>query len=67
MLHYVFYFQESTEEVSIGLPFLADLALGLSVLACTMLQLLYEGPDKSKQEISCTHLLRSKLLQRFVH
>ncbi|OPL20649.1 hypothetical protein AM593_07634, partial [Mytilus galloprovincialis] len=58
--------QESTEEVSIGLPFLADLALGLSVLACTMLQLLYEGPDKSKQEISCTHLLRSKLLQRCV-
>ena len=58
--------QESTEEVSQGLPFLADLALGLSVLACTMLQLLYQGPEKSKQEASCKHLLRSKLLQRLV-
>ncbi|KAJ8312853.1 hypothetical protein KUTeg_010226 [Tegillarca granosa] len=58
--------QESTEEVSSGLPFLADLALGLSVLACTMLHLLYHGPEKSKEEISCEHLLKSKLLQREV-
>ena len=31
--------QESPEEVSIGLPFLADLGVGLSVLSCTMLHL----------------------------
>ncbi|KAK3084084.1 hypothetical protein FSP39_007865 [Pinctada imbricata] len=58
--------QESTEEVSSGLPFLADLALGLSVLACTMLQLLYKGPEKSVQETNCQLLLKSKLLQRCV-
>ncbi|XP_055995500.1 probable E3 ubiquitin-protein ligase HECTD4 isoform X2 [Ostrea edulis] len=58
--------QESTEEVSSGLPFLADLALGLSVLACTMLHLLYKGPETSKEEVSCQHLLKSKLLQRCV-
>ncbi|OWF52164.1 E3 ubiquitin-protein ligase HECTD4 [Mizuhopecten yessoensis] len=58
--------QESTEEVSSGLPFLADLALGLSVLACTMLQLLYHGPETSREEGSCAHLLKSKFLQRCV-
>ncbi|XP_062590799.1 probable E3 ubiquitin-protein ligase HECTD4 isoform X2 [Saccostrea cucullata] len=58
--------QESTEEVSSGLPFLADLALGLSVLACTMLQLLYRGPETTQQEVNCQHLLKSKLLQRCV-
>ncbi|XP_013380029.1 probable E3 ubiquitin-protein ligase HECTD4 isoform X2 [Lingula anatina] len=58
--------QESTEEVSSGLPFLADLALGLSVLGCTMLHLLYQGPEKTKDETACEHLLKSKLLQRCV-
>jgi len=56
--------QETPEEVSNGLPFLADLGLGLSVLACTMLHLLYQGPEKTKEEESCKHLLKSKLLQR---
>ncbi|XP_053376531.1 probable E3 ubiquitin-protein ligase HECTD4 [Mercenaria mercenaria] len=58
--------QETPEEVSNGLPFLADLGLGLSVLACTMLHLLYQGPEKTKEEESCQHLLKSKLLQRCV-
>lgn len=65
ILCFLFHTQESTEEVSSGLPFLADLALGLSVLGCTMLHLLYHGPEKSKEEISCEHLLKSKLLQRY--
>ena len=62
----VFFFdcQESPEEVSIGLPFLADLGLGLSVLSCTMLHLLYQGQEKTREEESCQHLLKSKLLQR---
>ncbi|XP_022104608.1 probable E3 ubiquitin-protein ligase HECTD4 isoform X2 [Acanthaster planci] len=58
--------QESTEDASGGMPFLADLALGLSVLGCTMLQRLYRGPDKSTQEEQSEHLLKSKLLQRCV-
>ncbi|KAL3856755.1 hypothetical protein ACJMK2_011476 [Sinanodonta woodiana] len=58
--------QECTDEVTGGLPFLADLALGLSVLSCTMLHLLYQGPEKTKEEVSCEHLLKSKLLQRCV-
>ncbi|WAR02868.1 HECD4-like protein [Mya arenaria] len=58
--------RETPEEISTGLPFLADLALGLSVLACTMLQLMYQGPEKTRDEDSCQHLLKSKLLQRCV-
>ncbi|XP_052243277.1 probable E3 ubiquitin-protein ligase HECTD4 isoform X2 [Dreissena polymorpha] len=58
--------QETPEEISTGLPFLADLALGLSVLACTMLQLMYQGPEKTREEEACQHLLKSKLLQRCV-
>ena len=57
--------QESAEEVSQGLPFLADMALGLSVLGCSMLQLLYHGPEKSREEDRCQQLLKSKLLQRW--
>nr|XP_033812752.1 probable E3 ubiquitin-protein ligase HECTD4 isoform X2 [Geotrypetes seraphini] len=56
--------QESSEDVSGGLPFLVDLALGLSVLACSMLRILYNGPEITKEEESCHELLRSKLLQR---
>ncbi|XP_043571193.1 probable E3 ubiquitin-protein ligase HECTD4 [Chiloscyllium plagiosum] len=56
--------QESSEDVSGGLPFLADLALGLSVLACSMLRILYNGPETTKEEETCHQLLRSKLLQR---
>nr|KAG5713128.1 hypothetical protein BaRGS_007655 [Batillaria attramentaria] len=55
--------KECAEEVSGGLPFLSDLALSLSVLACTMLALLYDGPPISPEESTCQHLLRSKLLQ----
>ncbi|XP_025090246.1 probable E3 ubiquitin-protein ligase HECTD4 isoform X2 [Pomacea canaliculata] len=58
--------QECAEEVSGGLAFLADLALSLSVLACTLLALLYDGPPTSPEEEACQHLLRSKLLQRCV-
>ncbi|KAL8604631.1 hypothetical protein ACOMHN_013411 [Nucella lapillus] len=58
--------QECAEEVSGGLPFLFDLALSLSVLACTMLALLYDGPEISEDELACQHLLRAKLLQRCV-
>ena len=47
-----------------GLPFLVDLALGLSVLACSMLRILYNGPEITKEEETCQELLRSKLLQR---
>ncbi|KAL7986606.1 hypothetical protein Chor_012889 [Crotalus horridus] len=56
--------QESSEDVSGGLPFLVDLALGLSVLACSMLRILYNGPEITKEEETCQDLLRSKLLQR---
>ncbi|XP_077691411.1 putative E3 ubiquitin-protein ligase HECTD4 isoform X3 [Eretmochelys imbricata] len=56
--------QESSEDVSGGLPFLVDLALGLSVLACSMLRILYNGPEMTKDEETCQELLRSKLLQR---
>uniref|UniRef100_A0A673V963 HECT domain E3 ubiquitin protein ligase 4 n=1 Tax=Suricata suricatta TaxID=37032 RepID=A0A673V963_SURSU len=56
--------QESSEDVSGGLPFLVDLALGLSVLACSMLRILYNGPEITKEEDACQELLRSKLLQR---
>uniref|UniRef100_A0A3B4GH79 HECD4 ligase n=1 Tax=Pundamilia nyererei TaxID=303518 RepID=A0A3B4GH79_9CICH len=56
--------QESSEDVSGGLPFLADLALGLSVLACSMLRILYNGPEVTKEEEACHDLLCSKLLQR---
>ncbi|CAF93792.1 unnamed protein product [Tetraodon nigroviridis] len=56
--------QESSEDVSGGLPFLADLALGLSVLACSMLRILYTGPEVTKEEEACHDLLCSKLLQR---
>ncbi|NWH80039.1 HECD4 ligase, partial [Piaya cayana] len=55
---------ESSEDVSGGLPFLVDLALGLSVLACSMLRILYNGPEITKDEETCQELLRSKLLQR---
>ena len=58
--------QEKSEEVSSGLPFLADLALALSVLGCTMLHLLYQGPATSQDEQRCAHLLKSRLLQRCV-
>ncbi|KAI1901157.1 hypothetical protein AGOR_G00057300 [Albula goreensis] len=56
--------QESSEDVSGGLPFLADLALGLSVLACSMLRILYHGPEITREEEACQDLLCSKLLQR---
>ncbi|TRY90504.1 hypothetical protein DNTS_002641, partial [Danionella cerebrum] len=56
--------QESSEDVSGGLPFLADLALGLSVLACAMLRILYNGPEITREEEACQDLLCSKLLQR---
>ena len=56
--------QESSEDVSGGLPFLADLALGLSVLACSMLRILYNGPEVTPEEEACHDLLCSKLLQR---
>ncbi|XP_045441577.1 probable E3 ubiquitin-protein ligase HECTD4 isoform X11 [Pipistrellus kuhlii] len=57
--------QESSEDVSGGLPFLVDLALGLSVLACSMLRILYNGPEITREEEACQELLRSKLLQSF--
>ncbi|KAI8513245.1 putative E3 ubiquitin-protein ligase HTD4 [Branchiostoma belcheri] len=56
--------QEASEDVSGGLPFLTDLALGLSVLACNMLHILYRGPEVTQEEQACRHLLKSRLLQR---
>ncbi|TSW08319.1 putative E3 ubiquitin-protein ligase HECTD4 [Bagarius yarrelli] len=56
--------KESSEDISGGLPFLADLALGLSVLACSMLRILYNGPEITQEEEVCQNLLCSKLLQR---
>lgn len=61
----ILFFKESSEDVSGGLPFLADLALGLSVLACSMLRILYTGPEVTKEEEACHDLLCSKLLQRY--
>ena len=58
--------QEKHDETISGLPFLADLALALSVLGCTMLHLLYQGPDVTTCEETCAHLLKSRLLQRCV-
>ncbi|XP_066272380.1 LOW QUALITY PROTEIN: probable E3 ubiquitin-protein ligase HECTD4 [Branchiostoma lanceolatum] len=58
--------QEASEDVSGGLPFLTDLALGLSVLACNMLHILYRGPEVTQEEQACRHLLKSRLLQRCV-
>lgn len=57
--------REPPDDLTIaGLPFVADLALGLSVLACTMLHLLYQGPEMSKDEQRCQHVLSAKLLHR---
>ncbi|KAK3804042.1 hypothetical protein RRG08_062412 [Elysia crispata] len=56
--------QESAEEITPGLPFLSDLALGLSVLICTELAILYHGTPPSQDELDCHHLLKSKILQR---
>ena len=61
---YLLFWQESAEDIGGGLPFLADLTLGLSVVAYTMLSLLYDGLPISKEELVCQHLLKSKLLQR---
>ena len=47
-----------------GLPFLADLALVLSVLACSMLRILFNGPEVTREEEARQDLLCSKLLQR---
>ncbi|ESO97623.1 hypothetical protein LOTGIDRAFT_228255 [Lottia gigantea] len=58
--------QELVEEVGSGLPFLADLALGLSVLSCMLLQIMFDGPEKTPDEIGCQHLFKSKILQRCV-
>ncbi|XP_059171920.1 probable E3 ubiquitin-protein ligase HECTD4 isoform X2 [Physella acuta] len=58
--------QESAEEVTPGLPFLSDLALGLSVLLCTQLAQLYHGSPASQDEADCQHLLKSRILQRCI-
>lgn len=47
------------------LPFVADLALGLSVLSCAMLHLLFKGPEFIPEEEACQLLLSSKLLQKY--
>uniref|UniRef100_T1J2Q6 HECT domain-containing protein n=1 Tax=Strigamia maritima TaxID=126957 RepID=T1J2Q6_STRMM len=55
--------QESPEEMSNGLPFLADLALGLSIVSTKLLEILFRGPFISIDEIACSSLLHSHLLQ----
>lgn len=47
-----------------GLPFMADLALGLSVLSCSLIQILYDGPALSADEESCQDLFTHRLMQR---
>ncbi|KAL5256674.1 hypothetical protein ACHWQZ_G011808 [Mnemiopsis leidyi] len=58
--------QESAEEDMLGMPVLADTALGLSTLSCHALRVLYEGPPASEEEILCKDLMESRLLQRCV-
>eukprot|EP00116_Pleurobrachia_bachei_P004916 sb/3465178/ len=52
------------EEDMLGMPVLADTALGLSTLTCHALRVLYNGPPTSKEEQLCRELMESKLLQR---
>ena len=49
----------------LGMPVLADTALGLSTLSCHALRVLYEGPAASEDEILCKDLMESRLLQRY--
>ena len=56
--------QESSEDCTSGLPFVADLALGLTVLGSSLLRVLYEGPEVMNAEERCRALLSSKLMQR---
>ncbi|XP_071497133.1 probable E3 ubiquitin-protein ligase HECTD4 [Diadema antillarum] len=56
--------QESTEDCTSGLPFIADLALGLTVLGSSLLGILYEGPKVTGAEERCHALLSSRLMQR---
>ena len=54
----------AAEEDMLGMPVLADTALGLSTLSCHALRVLYEGPTASEEEILCKDLMESRLLQR---
>ncbi|XP_041456057.1 probable E3 ubiquitin-protein ligase HECTD4 isoform X4 [Lytechinus variegatus] len=56
--------QESSEDCTSGLPFVADLALGLTVLGSSLLKVLYEGPEVTGAEERCHALLSSKMIQR---
>ncbi|GAB6029828.1 putative E3 ubiquitin-protein ligase HTD4 [Chamberlinius hualienensis] len=58
--------QESMENLANGLPFVTDLALGLTVLASDILQLLYKGPALAPEEINSDILLKSRFMQRCV-
>ncbi|XP_071946536.1 probable E3 ubiquitin-protein ligase HECTD4 isoform X2 [Antedon mediterranea] len=57
---------ESSELPSNHLPFIVDIALGLAVLTCTHLHVLYDGPKETKHEKQCQHILNSKILRRCV-
>ena len=45
---------------------LVDVALGLSVLTHSFMNVMYRGPLTTVEEQSCHQLLKSKLLQRLV-
>ncbi|XP_033101041.1 probable E3 ubiquitin-protein ligase HECTD4 [Anneissia japonica] len=57
---------ESSELPSNHLPFVVDIALGLAVLTCTHLHVLYDGPKENQNEKECQHILSSKILQRCI-
>ena len=49
----------------LGIPVLADTALGFSTLVCHALRVLYEGPSVTEDEAICRELMQSKVLQRY--
>ena len=58
------WYDSSMIQVTPGLPFLCDLALGLSCVVATQMSLLYHGGPQTQDEVQSQHLLSSKLLQR---
>jgi E3 ubiquitin-protein ligase HECTD4 len=59
--------QETLDEgEGTGLPFMADLALSLSVLSCSLIQILYDGPAQSTDEESCQDMFEHQLMHRCI-
>ena len=58
--------QETAEDSPSGLPFLLDLYLSLSSVNCSLIGQLFEGNPPTPDEIKCSTLMESSLLQRSV-